>query len=219
MKTGTVYLIHFDRPYRHVKHYIGWTLDLETRLADHAADRDARLLALITAARIGFRLARTWTGTRGRERQIKRQGGIPLLPALRRQAAPEPVSDHLAYRQRTARHETPEPPPRHPSPELSPTFPHHPPKTTTKSWGGSTRTSPPPEPDGSATRSKRTAAMATADTSESASGVEDCVRVVDAALADARQVLAPAVEEPTALLLGMAAALADLGHEESKQPG
>jgi predicted GIY-YIG superfamily endonuclease len=73
---GTVYLLHFDRPYRHARHYCGWTRDLPARLAEHEAGRGARLLAVITNAGIGFTLARTWTGTRGRERQIKRQGGL-----------------------------------------------------------------------------------------------------------------------------------------------
>jgi predicted GIY-YIG superfamily endonuclease len=73
---GTVYLLHFDRPYRHARHYCGWTANLPARLAEHTAGRGARLLAVITDAGIGWQLARTWTGTRGRERQIKRQGGL-----------------------------------------------------------------------------------------------------------------------------------------------
>jgi predicted GIY-YIG superfamily endonuclease len=73
--TGTVYLLHFDRPYAHAAHYTGWTADLPSRLADHAAGRGARLLAVINAAGIGWRLARTWPGTRHTERALKRQGG------------------------------------------------------------------------------------------------------------------------------------------------
>ena len=45
--TGTVYLLHFDRPYAHARHYTGWTTDLTTRLADHAAGHGARLLAVL----------------------------------------------------------------------------------------------------------------------------------------------------------------------------
>lgn len=73
---GTVYLLHFDRPYRHARHYCGWTADLAARLAAHQAGRGARLLEVVTAAGIGYRLARTWPGDRGRERRIKRQGGL-----------------------------------------------------------------------------------------------------------------------------------------------
>lgn len=74
---GTVYLLHFDEPYKHAKHYIGWTTDLDARLAEHLAGTGARLMAVIKEADIGFQLARTWTGvtaTRARE-QIKAQGG------------------------------------------------------------------------------------------------------------------------------------------------
>jgi predicted GIY-YIG superfamily endonuclease len=72
---GVVYLVHFTEPYRHARHYTGWTADLESRLAEHQAGRGARLLQVITQAGIGWTLARTWQGTRDRERQLKRQGG------------------------------------------------------------------------------------------------------------------------------------------------
>ena len=72
---GTVYLLHFDRPYVHARHYTGWTTDLTARLAEHQSGRGARLLAVIVAAGIGWQLARTWPGTRALERALKRQGG------------------------------------------------------------------------------------------------------------------------------------------------
>jgi predicted GIY-YIG superfamily endonuclease len=72
---GLVYLVHFTEPYRHARHYTGWTADLDSRLAAHQAGRGARLLQVITQAGIGWTLARTWQGTRERERQLKRQGG------------------------------------------------------------------------------------------------------------------------------------------------
>ena len=72
---GTVYLLHFDRPYAHAGHYTGWTTDLPTRLADHATGHGARLLAVTGQAGIGWRLARTWPGTRHTERALNRQGG------------------------------------------------------------------------------------------------------------------------------------------------
>jgi predicted GIY-YIG superfamily endonuclease len=72
---GTVYLLHFERPYKHARHYIGWTVNLKARLARHRAGNGARLIEVITAAGIGFKLARTWPGGRDRERQIKTQGG------------------------------------------------------------------------------------------------------------------------------------------------
>jgi predicted GIY-YIG superfamily endonuclease len=88
---GIVYLLHFDRPYRHARHYTGWTTDLPARLADHAAGRGARLLEVAIDAQIGWRLARTWPGDRARERQLKHQGGAarrcPLCPGHQRLAA------------------------------------------------------------------------------------------------------------------------------------
>lgn len=72
---GVIYLLHFDRPYRHASHYTGWTRNLDHRLAKHAAGRGARLLAVIADAGIGFTLARTWPGPRSRERALKNQGG------------------------------------------------------------------------------------------------------------------------------------------------
>ena len=74
--TGTVYLLHFDQPYKHARHYVGWTArNVKRRLAEHEAGRGARLLAVVRAAGIGWQLARLWPGGRARERQIKRQGG------------------------------------------------------------------------------------------------------------------------------------------------
>lgn len=73
---GTVYLLHFTQPYRHARHYTGWASDLPARLVDHATGHGARLLEVITAAGIGWTLARTWpNATRGDERALKNQGG------------------------------------------------------------------------------------------------------------------------------------------------
>ena len=82
--TGTVYLLHFDRlyvPYPGAPlrdcagHYVGWAKNVKRRLAEHAAGRGARLLAVVREAGIGWQVARMWPGGRDRERQIKRQGG------------------------------------------------------------------------------------------------------------------------------------------------
>jgi hypothetical protein len=72
----TVYLLHFDRPYKHARHYIGYTPgSVRNRVALHRKGQGARLMAVVAGAGIGFKLARTWPGGRARERQIKRQGG------------------------------------------------------------------------------------------------------------------------------------------------
>jgi predicted GIY-YIG superfamily endonuclease len=95
-----IYLLHFDEPYRHARHYLGFTPDhrLAERLAEHAAGRGARLTQVVAAAGIGWRLARTWPGGRARERQLKRQGGASRCCPLcgiqpRTPAAPTTDSD------------------------------------------------------------------------------------------------------------------------------
>lgn len=73
---GTVYLLHFERPYKHARHYIGWTTgDVTRRLRQHRNGTGARLLQVITAAGIDFVLARTWNGGRNLERSLKNRGG------------------------------------------------------------------------------------------------------------------------------------------------
>lgn len=80
-RQGIIYLIHFDQPYKHAQHYIGWTIDLEGRLLQHASGRGARLLQVIQEAGITWTLSRTWTGGRNRERQLKRRNsGARLCP-------------------------------------------------------------------------------------------------------------------------------------------
>jgi hypothetical protein len=81
--TTTCYLLHFDRPLgppggrakNTASHCTGSTTDLQARLAEHAKGRGARLLQVVKAAGITWRLARTWPGGRDRERQLKNQGG------------------------------------------------------------------------------------------------------------------------------------------------
>jgi predicted GIY-YIG superfamily endonuclease len=68
---GVIYLLHFHQPYRHAKHYTGWTDDLLHRLDTHAAGNGARLVAVIWHAGIGFSCVRICQGTRRLERAIK----------------------------------------------------------------------------------------------------------------------------------------------------
>jgi predicted GIY-YIG superfamily endonuclease len=86
-KAGTVYLLHFDRPYYHARHYLGWSTDLDVRLADHAAGQGTRLLQVISAAGIHFTVARTWSGGRKCERRLKGQKHGPRLCPLCQTAA------------------------------------------------------------------------------------------------------------------------------------
>jgi len=63
---GTIYLLHFDRPYKHARH---WAQDLNSRLAEHRRGTGAPLLQVVRDG------AHTWDGDRYRERQLNEQGG------------------------------------------------------------------------------------------------------------------------------------------------
>ena len=70
-----IYLLHFDRPYRHAAHYLGYSPNIPARLREHAAGTGARLTQVVKDAGIGWQLARTWPGaTRRDERRLKRRG-------------------------------------------------------------------------------------------------------------------------------------------------
>ena len=73
------HLIHFDRPYRHAQHYLGYTGDLKVHLATHASGNGSRLMEVIAEAGITWQLARIWAGGRALERWLKRQKNSPRL--------------------------------------------------------------------------------------------------------------------------------------------
>lgn len=70
-----VYLIHFERPYFHACHYLGFVKsNLDQRIEQHRAGNGARLLQVVTQAGIDWRVVRTWPqGNRSLERRLKRQ--------------------------------------------------------------------------------------------------------------------------------------------------
>lgn len=72
-KTGTIYLLHFEQPLKHARHYIGWTDNLDQRLRDHLKGQGSRLVRAVVAAGIGVALARTWKGDLFDERVLHRQ--------------------------------------------------------------------------------------------------------------------------------------------------
>ncbi|MBA0084827.1 MAG: endonuclease [Acidobacteria bacterium Pan2503] len=78
---GTCYLLQFERPYRHARHYLGWTVDLAARLDEHLAGTGGRLLEVITAEGIGFSCVRTWPNTTlADERRLKNRHRPKLCP-------------------------------------------------------------------------------------------------------------------------------------------
>jgi predicted GIY-YIG superfamily endonuclease len=76
---GVVYLLHFDPPYKHARHYVGWTKNLPARIKKHFAGHGSRLMQVVVAAGIKASVARTWCGGRTLERQIKNMKNTPQL--------------------------------------------------------------------------------------------------------------------------------------------
>lgn len=75
---GSIYLLHFHRPYKHARHYTGWAKDVDARLGEHfdGSGHSSHLVKAALAAGIGFDVARIWRDkTRNDERQMKLQGG------------------------------------------------------------------------------------------------------------------------------------------------
>lgn len=69
-----VYLICFDRPYQHARHYLGWAKSVDARLAHHRRGTGANLIRVIQAAGIGWQCVRVWPdGDRAFERKLKTQ--------------------------------------------------------------------------------------------------------------------------------------------------
>lgn len=88
----TVYLIHFDTPYKHARHYLGYAEDLAERIERHRKGNGSRLMQVIGAAGIAWQLVRVWPGDRKLERQLKNQKNAPrLCPVCNPAGAPQPM--------------------------------------------------------------------------------------------------------------------------------
>lgn len=78
-EVGYIYLLHFDPPYKHARHYIGWARNLEGRLAHHEHGTGANLCRVVKLAGARLVLSRVWKGTRDEERALKRRKDAPSL--------------------------------------------------------------------------------------------------------------------------------------------
>lgn len=66
------YLLHFDPPYKHAKHYLGYAEHLDARIAHHRAGSGANLTKYASKAGSNLILARTWNNaSRALERKLK----------------------------------------------------------------------------------------------------------------------------------------------------
>lgn len=74
-QTGTVYILHFDTPFHHARHYVGFTArDIYERFREHASGQGAKLMLAVSKAEIGFTVCKTFPGkSREFERKIKKQ--------------------------------------------------------------------------------------------------------------------------------------------------
>lgn len=71
---GTVYVLHFDPPYLHAGHYVGWTAgDVDVRRAVHLHGTGSALVRAGVAAGADVALVATFAGTRTLERRLKRR--------------------------------------------------------------------------------------------------------------------------------------------------
>lgn len=76
---GTVYMLHFDRPVRHARHYRGWAKELDVRMAHHRAGTGAKLTALAVKLGIGWETVLAIPGDKNLERQLHNRGGASRI--------------------------------------------------------------------------------------------------------------------------------------------
>jgi predicted GIY-YIG superfamily endonuclease len=82
MASQMVYLIHFLKSYKHARHYLGYSENLNKRITDHLCGMGARLMEVVTEAKIEWKVVRTWSGDRKLERRLKNGKNSPLLCPL-----------------------------------------------------------------------------------------------------------------------------------------
>jgi hypothetical protein len=88
---STIYILHFDVPDHHARHYVGYCADgtLEQRVAGHRAGEGPRLMLAIELADIGFTVALNHPGDRHFERSLKRPKNTSrFCPLCSKRAAP-----------------------------------------------------------------------------------------------------------------------------------
>ena len=80
---GSIYLLHFDEPFGHARHYLGFAPEgkVEERLAKHGTSKGANLLKHVKRAGISWVLAKVWHNkTRNDERSKKGNGHARRCP-------------------------------------------------------------------------------------------------------------------------------------------
>ena len=82
--TGVLYLLCFRERLgtdKHsIKHYLGFTWDLDARLEKHRAGYGARITQVLKERGIGWDVAAVWPGNRGVENQLKLHSATKICP-------------------------------------------------------------------------------------------------------------------------------------------
>lgn len=95
-----LYLIHFDAPLHHARHYLGFAESVEAvpaRLERHRAGNGAKIMAAVGRAGITWRLIRLWAeADRNAERALKnRNDNASLCPICRKARSRQKSKDRL----------------------------------------------------------------------------------------------------------------------------
>lgn len=83
---GTIYVLHIDPPFKHARHYVGWTpRDVEQRLEDHLRGSGSPLIRAAVQQGHDVILTTTFEGTRDMERYLKKKHGAAAFCPLCRE--------------------------------------------------------------------------------------------------------------------------------------
>src|SRR5918911_1489625 len=87
-----VYLLHFERPFWHARHYAGIALDgdVQRRLQEHLSGHGSPLVRAVVAAGIRVDLVLALPGDRGLERRFHNAHGTRVCPRCTSQRPPRP---------------------------------------------------------------------------------------------------------------------------------
>jgi predicted GIY-YIG superfamily endonuclease len=109
LRLGTVYLLHFNRPYHHARHYVGFTTNIERRVKRHQDGRGSPLIEAAISAGIEFTVARLWNNVTGRfERRIHEMEARLLCPMCVGPEKMRPATPRISDYQEDAYEEYPE---------------------------------------------------------------------------------------------------------------
>lgn len=101
-----VYLIHFNKKYKRVKHYLGYSAEenFQNRIHHHKKGTGSRLMRAVSFAGINWKVVRTWPGEDGNfERQLKNQRNHSLLCPICSKNAKKKIDRQRRKRAKQAR--------------------------------------------------------------------------------------------------------------------